>query len=94
MSHGQQNQHVLGLNRHEPGQHNPNAGVGNGLNSSIVGYSPRHHNILRPLHGLDNRVMRQFRALEKYDPRFKSSVRNGMYSSRREQNIDYGGYAV
>ncbi len=98
MSFAQQNQHVLGLNRynhHETGQmhqHYPNGGVGgNGLNSSVA-YSPRQHNTLRPLHGLDSRVMRQFRALEKQDPRFKSSLRYGGPGKREQQQ--YGGYDV
>lgn len=35
-------------------------------------FSPRQSH-LRPLHNLDNRVMKQFRALERHDPRFRNT---------------------
>lgn len=43
-----------------------------GMNAAV--FSPRQHT-LRPLHNLDSRVMRQFRNLERRDPRFKNTAR-------------------
>ncbi|CAF0706559.1 unnamed protein product [Brachionus calyciflorus] len=51
------------------------------MNNSSVVYSPR--NFLKPLQSLDARVMRQFKALEQRDPRFKRRVKQIQYMSNR-----------
>lgn len=65
---------------------NPN---NNHHNANGNAFSPRQA-ALKPLHGLDSRVMRQFRHLERHDPRFRNT--------RNQQNYfnsnDLGGYYV
>jgi len=67
-----------------PSSHYPSQFGYHGMNQLQTGhfnqnvdnmFSPRQHT-LRPLNGLDNRVMRRFRALERHDPRFKNTARN------------------
>jgi hypothetical protein len=64
------------LQAHGDGQNmaGNNGGAHNGQNQNgSFMLSPRQ-NILKPMHSLDVRVLRQFRALEQKDPRFKRRV--------------------
>jgi chitin synthase len=97
LSYAHQN-HVLGLKRDNQYPSNSayynNNGYHNNVmnvNTSVAFASPRH-NTLRPLHGLDNRVMRQFREMEKHDPRFKNTSRHQGFMM--PDNKQYGGYNV
>ncbi len=56
-----------------------------GMNNAV--FSPRQHT-LRPLHNLDSRVMRQFKHLERRDPRFKNTVRQN-YDSEFNNRYNY-----
>ena len=77
------------------GMQNGGGGQNGGKNGSFA-YSPRQH-AFKPLQSLDVRVMRQFRALEQKDPRFKRRVQQIQYMSGRlnspaSGNADAAGY--
>ncbi len=71
---------------HHHGNHHHHNDINNNnpnqVNSSFS-YSPRHGGHLKPLQSLDVRVMRQFRALELRDPRFKRKIQQIQFMTNR-----------
>lgn len=95
---GNHGQNIGGETRFNNYPHGGNTQFGyNDMNQNFMNqhemFSPRQNN-LRPLHNLDNRVMRQFKALERHDPRFRNT-RDGYVSNELASPAkDHRGYNV